>query len=130
MHVKKVGGVCTIFKFYQKNETQRRHSITLYSPVVRMSNKIIKDNHFVSLKRMKTTENAANSNCFTNKMTPVFNGRRFTDVLQTLNLSDENEIFRRYITMIELYNALKFITLLFCIQKILTFNLGVAFLSP
>ena len=31
--------------------------------------------------------------------------------------------------MIEIYNALKFITLLFCIQKILTFNLGVAFLK-
>ena len=32
--------------------------------------------------------------------------------------------------MIELYNALKFITLLFFIQKILTFNLDVAFLKP
>ena len=31
--------------------------------------------------------------------------------------------------MIELYNALKIITLLFFIQKILTFNLGVAFLK-
>ena len=31
--------------------------------------------------------------------------------------------------MIELYNALKFITMLFCIRKILTFNLGVAFLK-
>ena len=31
--------------------------------------------------------------------------------------------------MIELYNALKNITLLFSIQKILTFNLGVAFLK-
>ena len=30
--------------------------------------------------------------------------------------------------MIELYNTLKFITVLFFIQKILTFNLGVAFL--
>ena len=29
--------------------------------------------------------------------------------------------------MIELYNALKFITMLFFIQKILTSNLGVAF---
>ena len=48
----------------------------------------------------------------------------------TLNLSDDNEIFRGYTTMIELYNALKFITMLFFIQKILTFNLGVAFLSP
>ena len=35
---------------------QRRHSITFYSPVVRMSNYVINDNHFVSLKRMKTTE--------------------------------------------------------------------------
>ena len=31
--------------------------------------------------------------------------------------------------MIELYNALKFITMLFFIQKILTFDLGVAFLK-
>ena len=31
--------------------------------------------------------------------------------------------------MIDLYNALKIITLLFFIQKILTFNLGVAFLK-
>ena len=31
--------------------------------------------------------------------------------------------------MIELYNALKIITLLYFIQKILTFNLGVAFLK-
>ena len=31
--------------------------------------------------------------------------------------------------MIELYNALKFITMLFFIQKVLTFNLGVAFLK-
>ena len=31
--------------------------------------------------------------------------------------------------MIELYNALKYITILFFIQKILTFNLGVAFLK-
>ena len=31
--------------------------------------------------------------------------------------------------MIELYNALKFITTLFFIQKILMFNLGVAFLK-
>ena len=31
--------------------------------------------------------------------------------------------------MIELYNALKFITMLFFSQKILTFHLGVAFLK-
>ena len=58
-------------------------------------------------------------------MTPVFNGRRFSD----FNLSDDNEIFREYTTMIELYNTLKFITMLFFIQKILTFSLGVAFLE-
>ena len=51
------------------------------------------------------------------------------DVLQTLNFSDDNEIFRRYTTMIELYNVLKNITMVFFIQKILTFNLGVAFLK-
>ena len=31
--------------------------------------------------------------------------------------------------MIELYNALKFITMLYFIQKILTINLGIAFLK-
>ena len=46
-----------------------------------------------------------------------------------LHLSDDNEIFMGYTTMIELYNALKIITLLFFIQKILTLNLGVAFLK-
>ena len=51
------------------------------------------------------------------------------DVLKTFNLSDDNEIFRGYTTMIELYNALKFTTMLFFIQKILTFNLCVAFLK-
>ena len=58
-------------------------------------------------------------------MTPVLNGRLF----KTLNLSDDNEIFRGYITIIELYNALKFITMLCLNQKILTFDLGVAFLK-
>ena len=51
------------------------------------------------------------------------------DVLKTLNLFDDNEIFRGYTTMIELCNALKFITMLIFIQNILTFNLGVAFLK-
>ena len=46
-----------------------------------------------------------------------------------LNLSDDHEIFRGYTIMMELYNALKFITMLIYIQKILTFNLGVAFLK-
>ena len=46
-----------------------------------------------------------------------------------LILSDDHEIFRGYTTLIELYNELKFITMLFFIQKILTFNLGVAFLK-
>ena len=35
------------------------------------------------------------------------------DVLKTFNLSDDNEIFRGYTTMIELYNAFEFITMLF-----------------
>ena len=59
MHVKKVGGgggVCPISKIYRKNEIKRHHNITFYYPVVRMSNQVIKDNHFVSLKLMKTTE--------------------------------------------------------------------------
>ena len=74
---------------------------------------------------MKTTENATDTNCFTNKMTLSL----MEDVFKTLNLSDDNEIFRGYTTIIELYNALNFITVLFFIQKILTFNLGVAFLK-
>ena len=44
-------------------------------------------------------------------------------VLKTLNLYDNNEI------LIELYNALKLITMLLFIQKILRFNLGVVFLK-
>ena len=50
-------------------------------------------------------------------------------VFEMVNLSDDDEIFRGYTTMKELYNALKFITMLLFIQKILTFNLGVAFLK-
>ena len=46
-----------------------------------------------------------------------------------LNLSDDHDIFRGYTKMIELYNAIKFITMLFFIQKILTFKFGVAFLK-
>ena len=49
------------------------------------------------------------------------------DVFKTFNLFDDNEIFRRYTTMIELYDALHFITMPFFIQKILRINLGVAF---
>ena len=51
------------------------------------------------------------------------------DVLKMLNLSDDNEIFRGYATIIELYNTLKFITMLFFIKKILTSYLGVVFLK-
>ena len=51
------------------------------------------------------------------------------DVFKTLDLSDNNENFRGYTTMIELYNVLKVITMLLCIQKISRFNLGVAFLK-
>ena len=40
------------------------------------------------------------------------------DVLKTFNLFDDNEIFRGYTTMIELCNALKFITMLLFIQNI------------
>ena len=46
-----------------------------------------------------------------------------------LNLSDDNGIFREYTTIIDMYNALKYINMLFVIQKIPTFNLGVAFLK-
>ena len=51
------------------------------------------------------------------------------DVFKTLNLSDDNEIFRGFTTLLELYNGLKFITMLFFFQKILRFNQGVAFLK-
>ena len=52
------------------------------------------------------------------------------DVFKTLNLPDDNEIFREYKKMKELYNnALKFINMLFSIQMILRFNLGGAFLK-
>ena len=51
------------------------------------------------------------------------------DHFRGLTLSDDNEIFRGYTKMIERYNALKFITMLFFIQNILRFNLGVAFLK-
>ena len=53
------------------------------------------------------------------------------DVFKMLNLSGDNEIFRRYTTIIELFNALKFITMLYFIQKIhvFTFNVCVAFLK-
>ena len=50
----------------KKNEIQRRHSITVYSPVVRMSNHFIKDIMlFFNLEGMETTDIAANTNCFT-----------------------------------------------------------------
>ena len=51
-------------------------------------------------------------------------------VFEMLHLSDDDAIFRGYTTKKELYNALKLITMLLFIQKILTFNLGIAFLSP
>ena len=51
------------------------------------------------------------------------------DVFKSFNLSDDNEIFRGYSTMTELYNSLKFIIMLFFIQKILRFYVGVAFLK-
>ena len=51
------------------------------------------------------------------------------DFFKTLNLFDYNKIFRGYATMIELYNALKCITMLFFIQYMLRLNLGVAFLK-
>ena len=57
----------------------------------------------------------------------VFNGRRF----KTLDLSDDAENFRGHTTMIELYNELKFIAMLFFYFKryFKRFNLGVAFLK-
>ena len=39
------------------------------------------------------------------------------DVFKALNLPDDNEIFRGYTTMIELYNALKLKTMLFFYLK-------------
>ena len=43
------------------------------------------------------------------------------DVFKTLNLSDDDEIFRGYTSMIELYNALKFKTKLFFYLKDIKF---------
>ena len=51
------------------------------------------------------------------------------DICKTLDLFDNNENFRGYTTMIELYNALEFITMMLFIKKISRFNLGVAFLK-
>ena len=51
------------------------------------------------------------------------------DVFKTLDLSDDNENFRGYTTMIQLYYVLKFITMLLFIKKISRSNLGVAFLK-
>ena len=51
------------------------------------------------------------------------------NVFQMLNFSNDNKIFRGYTPIVELYNALEFITVLFFIQNILTINLGVAFLK-
>ena len=51
------------------------------------------------------------------------------DIFKTLDLSDDNENFREFTSMIELYNALKFITVLLFVKKISRFNLGVAFLK-
>ena len=51
------------------------------------------------------------------------------DLLRALKLSYDDEIFRGYATMTELYNALEFITMLFSIQNTFRFNLGVAFLK-
>ena len=74
---------------------------------------------------MKTIEHAANTNCFTNNITHVFNGRRLQDV----NLSDDNNIFRgihyndRTVYYPKIHNYAIFI------QNILSFNLGVAFLK-
>ena len=49
------------------------------------------------------------------------------DVFQMLNFFDDNGIFRGYTPIVELYNALEFITVLFFIQDVFTINLGVAF---
>ena len=51
------------------------------------------------------------------------------DIFKTLNLSNDNEIFRGDNTVIDLYNSLKFITMLFSIHKVIQFNLGGAFLK-
>ena len=90
--------------------------ISVFSPAVRMSNLVIKDNHFVSLKRMYTTDNAANT-IFLLLKGPLSS---MEDVFKTLNLPDDNGIFRIYTDITKLYNRLKFISLLF-IQNIFKF---------
>ena len=51
------------------------------------------------------------------------------ELFNTFNLSDDDETFRGYTEMIELFTARTFITLLFSIQKIARLNLGVALLK-
>ena len=51
------------------------------------------------------------------------------DVFKAFHFSHDSEMFRGYTKMIKLYNAIKFITMLFSILTILWFNLGVAFLE-
>ena len=81
MPVKNSGwGTSNFQDLLKKNEIQRRHSIILYCTIVRMPNLVIKDHYFVNFEMLKTTENAANTDRFTTKMTPVCSGRRFQDV--------------------------------------------------
>ena len=84
--------------YQKKTEIQRRDSITFYSPVVRMSN------YIVSLKRKKQQKMRLIAIVSLIKW-PLSS---MEDIFKSLNLSDDNEIFRGYTTMIELYNALEF----------------------
>ena len=66
MHMNYSGWSKSNFQDLPKNRNPTSTQHIFYSPAVRMSNCVIKDNHFVSLKQMKTTENAANTTCYTN----------------------------------------------------------------
>ena len=65
MHVKNSWWSTSNFQDLLKTKSND-DTAKLYSPAMRMLNLIIKDNYFVSLKRMETTENAADTNCLTN----------------------------------------------------------------
>ena len=64
MHVKNRGRRRSNFQDLPKKRNPRLAQHNFFSPVVRMSSEVIKDNYFVNLERMKTTENATNTFCF------------------------------------------------------------------
>ena len=127
MHVKNSGWGMSNFQDLPKkrNSTSSQHNLLFScSEDVKLS---YQRQSFCQFEAYENNRNTANTNFFNRLNDPCLQWKTY--VLKTLNLSDDNEIFRGYATNIELYNALKFITRPIFIQKILTFNLGVAFLK-